>query len=91
MSSRLSVQSEKITSSTRTVVIVAAVAEVVLKVVSLGVLARTPRERLRMGARWPWALVIVLVNTFGSVGFLVAGRKRAPVDDPTSRDDQPSH
>ena len=81
MHSRLSVQSEKITSSTRTVVIVAAAAEIALKAVTLGVLARTPRERVRMGVRWPWALIILLVNTFGSVGFLVAGRKRVPAED----------
>ncbi len=59
---------------------VAVVAEVALKVIALVTLSRTPRERVRMGVRWPWAVIIVLVNTIGSVVFLVLGRKPAPVD-----------
>lgn len=61
--------------------VVAAVAEVALKVVALVVLVRTPRGRVRMGVRWPWALVILLVNTIGSVVFLAVGRRPAAPDD----------
>ena len=74
---------------------VVTVAELALRVVALVVLVRTPRERLQLGARWPWVLMILLVNLVGAVAFLAAGRRPAPADephpggDPASRADDP--
>ena len=63
---------------------VVAVAELALDVVALVVLFRTPRERLQLGARWPWVLMILLVNLIGAVVFLAAGRRPARADDPAT-------
>jgi hypothetical protein len=51
-----------------------------LLAVSVVVLARTARERLVFGRKWPWAVVIALVNIIGPIVFLAAGRRAAPVD-----------
>lgn len=49
--------------------------------VGLVVLVRTPRERLVFERKWPWVLIIVLVNIIGAIVFLTAGRSAAPVAD----------
>jgi hypothetical protein len=56
------------------------VAQVTLLVISVVVLARTARERLVFDRKWPWALIIALVNIIGPVMFLAVGRRAAPVD-----------
>lgn len=55
--------------------------QLAMQVISLVVLARTPRERLVFGRKWPWVLIIVLINLIGAVVFLAVGRRAAPVDD----------
>ncbi|MCL2453793.1 MAG: hypothetical protein FWD18_00605 [Micrococcales bacterium] len=63
--------------------VVVAVVQITLQVTALVVLARTPRERVLMGLRWPWVLIILLVSTvgIGAIVFLAVGRKPAPVDE----------
>lgn len=56
------------------------VVQVTLLVVSLVALVRAPRERLVFERKWPWALIIVLVNVVGPILFLAVGRRAAPVD-----------
>lgn len=59
------------------------VAQVSLEVYALIVLFRTPPDRLEFGKRWPWLLIILLVNLVGAIVFLVAGRKPEPAAEPT--------
>jgi len=62
-------------------VVVLGVVQVTVEVVALVVLARTPRERVQMGVRWPWVLIILLVNLIGAIVFLAVGRRPAPAAD----------
>lgn len=57
------------------------VVQIVLEVWALIVLFKTPDDRLLLGKKWPWVLIILLVNTIGAVIFLAAGRTKPPVDD----------
>jgi len=50
------------------------IVQIAVEVVALVVLAKTPAQRVRFGKKWPWALVILLVNLVGAVVFLAAGR-----------------
>jgi hypothetical protein len=59
-----------------------AVVQVSLEIFALVVLFRTPPERLQFGKRWPWVLIILLVNLVGAVVFLVLGRKPEPPVEP---------
>ncbi|MDO8964307.1 MAG: PLD nuclease N-terminal domain-containing protein [Coriobacteriia bacterium] len=45
---------------------------------------KTPVERIRMGAKWPWIIIILFVNMVGAIIYLAAGRKPAPVVEPPS-------
>jgi hypothetical protein len=56
------------------------VVQVGAEVVALVVLARTPPERVQLGRRWPWVLIILGVNLVGAVVFLAAGRRPPTVD-----------
>lgn len=59
-----------------------AAVEIVLAVVALVLLARTPRDRLSL-PKWAWALVILGVQVLGAIVFLAAGRRPALIaDDP---------
>lgn len=60
---------------------IALVLQLALVVVSLVVLARTPRERILFEKKWPWVLIIVLINFIGAILFLAIGRRPAPVAD----------
>lgn len=51
-----------------------------LLAVSLVLLWRTPRERLVFERKWPWVLIIVLVNAIGPIVFLAVGRRGAAAD-----------
>jgi len=62
--------------------VVGGTVQLVCEVVALVVLARTPADRVTLGRRWPWALIIVLVNLIGAVVFLTVGRRPAPVTEP---------
>lgn len=52
--------------------------QLTLWVVAVVVLVRTPRDRLGFGRKWPWLLIIVLVNLVGPIVFLAAGRRPVP-------------
>ena len=52
-----------------------------LSAVGLVVLARTPSDRLVFGRKWPWVLIILFINTIGTILFLAIGRRPAPVED----------
>ncbi|MGB7235891.1 MAG: PLDc N-terminal domain-containing protein, partial [Rhodococcus sp. (in: high G+C Gram-positive bacteria)] len=54
---------------------IALLLQITLAVISLVVLARTPRERLVFGKKWPWVLIIVLVNFIGAILFFAIGRR----------------
>jgi hypothetical protein len=54
------------------------VAQVATQAYALVDLAR--REAVRGGRKWVWALVIVLGNLPGAIGYLVAGRPTPEVD-----------
>ncbi len=60
---------------------IAVAVQLLFAVIGLVVLARTPRERLHFGRKWPWALIIVLVSTIGTILFLAIGRRPAPISD----------
>ena len=49
--------------------------DVGLKIFGLVDLARTEKERVRSGSKLLWALVILLVNTFGTISYFVFGKK----------------
>lgn len=62
----------------RAAIVALAAVQVGVEVVALVVLARTPVERVRLGKKWPWVLIILFVNLVGAVVFLAAGRMPAP-------------
>lgn len=55
--------------------------QVAVEITALVVLVRTPVERLVLGKKWPWVLLILFVNLVGAIVFLAAGRKPAPAVD----------
>jgi hypothetical protein len=63
---------------------VLAVVQLSVEIYALVKLFRTPDERLLLGKKWPWVLIILLVNMVGAIVFLAAGRKPAPAVDPLS-------
>ena len=56
--------------------------QVAVEITALVVLVRTPVDRLVLGKKWPWALLILFVNLVGAIVFLAAGRKPTPAVDP---------
>jgi hypothetical protein len=50
---------------------------IVLAIIGLVVLARTPAARMTLGGKWPWVLVIVLVAYVGPIVFFAVGRRGA--------------
>ncbi len=64
------------------VVIVFVAVQLCVELYALVVMLRTPDERLVLGKKWPWILIIVFVNFIGAIVFLAAGRKPAPAVDP---------
>lgn len=62
---------------TRRLIAVAAVAEGSLKVTALADLRRRPAAEIR-GPKWVWAVIVVLVNSFGlaPLSYFALGRKR---------------
>ena len=57
------------------------VLEIVLDVIALVDLYRRPIERVALGNKWVWVVVIVLVNLIGSILYLAVGRKSAALAD----------
>ena len=65
------------------VVGIAAVIQLGLMISALIALVRTPTDRLVFTAKWPWVLIIVLVNIVGPIIFFAIARKPAPTLDPS--------
>jgi glucose uptake protein GlcU len=49
--------------------------ELILKIVALVDLNRRKPFEVRFEKRWVWALIILLVSTFGPIGYLLFGRR----------------
>lgn len=49
--------------------------DVALKIFGLVNLARTEKEHVRGGSKLLWALIILFVNTFGTIVYFVFGKK----------------
>jgi hypothetical protein len=71
---------------TRGLIITAAVADVILKVVALIDLKRRPASQVR-GPRWLWAAVVAVVSSAGVVpiSYFVFGRRPPRSLDPSTR------
>ena len=65
------------TTVTAIILLVAAV-QLATQVYALVDLAR--RDEVFGGKKWAWALIIVLGNLMGAIGYLVGGRLLPPVD-----------
>jgi len=61
--------------------VVAVVVQLALQLAALISLWRTPAERLHLGQKWPWALLIVAVNLVGALVYFAAARKPAEAKD----------
>jgi len=55
------------------------VVQVVLDAIAFLDLYKRPVEQLTIANKWVWVAIILLVQTFGAIVYLVAGRKPAPV------------
>jgi hypothetical protein len=68
-----------LSTRTRKLIIVAAVAEGILKVAALVDIARRPASQIR-GPKWVWAPTVVLVNSFGGapLAYFAFGRRQKP-------------
>lgn len=58
------------------------VVQIGVEVYALVRLLKTPDEQLVFGKKWPWVLIILLINLVGAIVFLAAGRQPAPAADP---------
>lgn len=67
------------------VLIAAAAVQIAIEIWALVVLFRTPEERVLLGKRWIWVLIILFVNLVGAIVFLVVGRKPAEATDPLAQ------
>lgn len=64
-------------------IIVAAVAEGILKTAALVDMTRRPASQIR-GSKWIWAPVVIVVNSFGAapLAYFAFGRRRQPPPKP---------
>lgn len=67
-----------------------AAVQLIVEIVALIKLFRTPDERLVFGKKWPWVLIILFVNMVGAIVFLAAGRKPALASDPLAQQSAPN-
>lgn len=65
------------------------VVQIGLEAYALVRLFKTPDDRLVLGKKWPWVVIILFVNLIGAVIFLVAGRTPAPAEEPRAGDGRP--
>lgn len=63
----------------RRLIMIMAAAEGVLKTAALIDIKRRPASQIR-GSKWIWALVVLLVNSFGGapLAYFAVGRRRPP-------------
>jgi hypothetical protein len=67
-----------VSTTVAAIVLLLLVVQLATQVYALVDLAR--RDAVRGGRKWMWALVIVLGNVLGAIGYLVAGRPAPAVD-----------
>ena len=67
-----------VSTAVATIALLVFAVQVALQVYALVDLAR--REQVYGGKKWVWALIIVLGNLLGAIGYLVAGRPEKAVD-----------
>lgn len=60
-------------------IIVAAIAEAIIKTAALVDMTRRPASQIR-GSKWIWAPVVIVVNSFGGapLAYFAFGRRRQP-------------
>ena len=63
------------------VIIIAAIVQVVLLIISLVVLTRTPAERIRYFPKTAWVIIVIIVNFIGPILFLTTGFTRSKTID----------
>lgn len=63
------------------VIIIAATVQVVLLVISLVVLTRTPAEQIRYFPKTAWGIIVIIVNFIGPILFLTTGFTRTKTID----------
>lgn len=61
---------------------------IILFLVALGVLIRTPKKRLRFGSHFPWLILIILLPLIGPLILLTMSRHPAGETRPTNRERQ---
>jgi len=66
------------------IIVIVGVVQLSVEVFALYRLARTPVERVVFGKKWPWILIILLVNLVGAIVFLAAGQRPAQAMDPSA-------
>lgn len=66
-----------------------AAVQLTLMITALVILARTPHERVVLGRKWVWALIIVFVNLIGAIVFFAAGRTPARAPEPNLATPEP--
>ena len=57
------------------------VLEITLDVIALVDLYRRPLDQVVFANKWIWLAIVLLVNTFGAIIYLVAGRRPAALTD----------
>ena len=72
------------------VLIPLALADLALIVVCLVSLVRRPVAAVRFHTKWPWVLLIVLVNWIGPIVYLAVGRIDAPLPDRPGTSETPA-
>lgn len=63
------------------IIIVAAIVQLILLVLSLIVLARIPTERIRYFPKAAWTIIVIVVNFIGPILFLTTGFSRSETVD----------
>ncbi len=71
-------------TAARVLIIALVTVQLTLAIVALVRLARTPPQRLLLGSRWPWLVVILLGSMLGPIIFLAVGRTPEPAADPAT-------
>ena len=65
-------------------------AQLSLDVIALIDLYRRPAARVVSGNKWIWLAIVLLVNTFGAIIYLVAGRRPAVLTNNVAPSESPS-
>jgi len=66
------------------------VIETTLDVIALVDLYRRPIEQVVFANKWIWLAIVLLVNTFGAIIYLVAGRRPAVLTNNVAPSESPS-